>query len=99
MANVGMKLGAFNDSAVDESQVLARLGWLRDVIAPRLERYLGYYRNPSTELSASLACGRSAGFMVRPFRQYQELGLPARVTGFPGAADGTCTALGSIDSQ
>jgi hypothetical protein len=79
--------------------ILPRLLWLRDVIAPRLERYLGYYRNFTTELAQTLPCSINTSFAVRPFRQYQELGLPARITGFRRNADGAAVATGSIDIQ
>ncbi len=51
------------------------------------------------ELAAILPCAENASFAVRPFRQYQELGLPARITGFRCAADGHVVAVGSIDIQ
>lgn len=82
-----------------EEDLLARLAWLRDAIAPRLERFLGYYRNPTSDLSAVLPCAPAASFSVRPFRQYQELGLPSRITGFRRAADGTAVATGTMDVQ
>jgi hypothetical protein len=82
-----------------EEDLLARLAWLRDAVAPRLKRYLGYYRNPTTDLASVLPCSPAASFPVRPFRQYQELGLPARITGFRCAADGTAVATGTMDVQ
>jgi len=87
------------EGGVEERDLLARLAWLRDVIGPRLERFLGYYRNPTTELAAGLSCGMGTSFAVRPFRQYQELGLPARITGFRRAADGAGSATGTVDTQ
>src|SRR4051812_27415051 len=67
---------------IHEGDLFARLAWLRDVIGPRLERYLGYYRNTTSELAAVLPCAPNAAFAVRSFRQFQELGLPGRITGF-----------------
>ncbi len=99
MAIAALMLGRFADPGLTQEDLLARLAWLRDVIGPRMERYLGYYRNPMTELAA--ACGSAAGasFLVRPWRQYQEIGLPARITGFRRAADGGCAATGIVDVQ
>jgi hypothetical protein len=99
MAIVTLLLERFGDPALNEDDLLARLAWLRDAVAPRLERYLGYYRNPTTDLAAALPCPMGAPFRVRPFRQYQEIGLPARITGFRHAADGRCAALGDVDLQ
>ncbi|MCL2648126.1 MAG: phage portal protein [Phycisphaerales bacterium] len=94
-----LQLGAFGDEQINEQDLLARLAWLRDVIGPRLERFLGYYRNPTTALAASLSCGTGVSFAVRPFRQFQELGLPARITGFRRAADGAASSTGAVDVQ
>jgi hypothetical protein len=94
-----LSLGTFADPALNANDLLARLAWLRDVVRPRLERFLGYYRNPTTELAAILPCPLGTSFSVRPFRQYQELGLPARITGFRRAADGAATATGAIEVQ
>ena len=94
-----LALSHFSDPGLTADTLIPRMLWLRDVIGPRLERYLGYYRNHTTELAATLPCSMSASFAVRPFRQYQELGLPARITGFRRAADGAATATGAIDVQ
>ena len=99
MAIATLLLERFGDPALRQDDLLARLAWLRDVVAPRLERFLGYYRNPTTELSAALPCAAGADFAVRPFRQYQEIGLPARITGFRRAADGACAPVGTVDLQ
>ncbi|HEY4329906.1 MAG TPA: phage portal protein [Phycisphaerae bacterium] len=99
MALATLMLEHFGDPHLNDVEVLARLAWLRDIVSPRLERYLGYYRNPVTELAAALACGTTARFMVRPFRQYQEIGLPARITGFRRGADGGAAATGPVDIQ
>jgi hypothetical protein len=77
----------------------ARLAWLRHVVAPRLDRFLGYYRNPASDLAAAFPCPPASSFASRPFRQYQELGLPARITGFRRAADGAAVPTGSLDVQ
>jgi hypothetical protein len=94
-----LSLASFADPALAADDLLARLAWLRDIVRPRLERFLGYYRNPTTELAAVLPCPMGSSFSMRPFRQYQELGLPARITGFRRAADGAAIATGSIDIQ
>ncbi|MGN6367967.1 MAG: phage portal protein [Phycisphaerae bacterium] len=100
MADVSLSLGTFGDAALSGEDVLARLAWLREVVRPRLERFLGYYRNPTSELAAALPGAGGAGgasFAVRPFRQFQELGLPARITGFRRSAEGTAVPTGAID--
>ncbi len=94
-----LSLNAFHDPALSEEDLLARLTWLRDIITPRLERFLGYYRNPTTELAAAFPCPPAATFTMRPFRQFQELGLPARITGFRRCADGGGTPIGTLDVQ
>src|SRR5579884_4278212 len=94
-----LMLTPFGDPALSADDLLARLAWLRDVIRPRLERCVGYYRNPTTELAGVLPCSAKTSFAVRPFRQYQELGLPARITGFRRSADGCAVPTGRIDSE
>jgi hypothetical protein len=99
MQNPTLSLAPFGDPTLSSDDLLARLAWLRDVVRPRLNRFLGYYRNSTTELAAALPCADNTSFAVRPFRQYQELGLPARITGFRCSADGHAVATGSIDIQ
>ena len=99
MADATLSLATFGDATLSSDDLLARLAWLRDVVRPRLERYLGYYRNPTSELAAALPGAARASFAVRPFRQYQELGLPARITGFRRSADGVAVPTGAIDIQ
>jgi hypothetical protein len=99
MADAYLSLSTFGDPTLSGADLLARLAWLRDVVRPRLERYLGYYRNPTSELATAVAGGARASFAVRPFRQYQELGLPARITGFRRSAEGTAVPTGAIDVQ
>ena len=94
-----LSLNAFHDPALSQADLLARLAWLRDIITPRMERFLGYYRNPTTELAAAFPCPPAATFPMRPFRQFQELGLPARITGFRRCADGGSTPIGTLDIQ
>src|SRR5436309_1413151 len=94
-----MDMSGFAGGALAAEELAARLAWLRDVVEPRVSRFLGYYRNSTTELSGSLPCGMGTSFAVRPFRQYQELGLPARITGFRRAADGGAVPTGTIDLQ
>ncbi len=88
MGITALELQHFGDPALNEQDLLARLAWLRDAVAPRLERFLGYYRNPTSSLAAAYPCPANACFPMRPYRQFQELGLPARITGFRRAADG-----------
>src|SRR5262245_60096706 len=99
MAIASLSLEKFQNPRLTEENLLARLAWLRDVVAPRLDRFLGYYRNYASELAESLPCPGSALFSVRPFRQFQEIGLPARITGFKRSSSGASTALGAIDTQ
>jgi hypothetical protein len=99
MAITELAVEGFADSELTTEVLAPRLMWLRDVIGPRLERYLGYYRNSTTDLAETLPCAASTSFAVRPFRQYQELGLPARITGFRRAADGAAVVTGAIDVQ
>ena len=35
-------LDGFGDSGLKGEEVLARMAWMREAVAPRLERYLGY---------------------------------------------------------
>ncbi len=99
MQSENLSLAAFADPALCADDLLARLAWLRSIVRPRLERFLGYYRNPTTELAAILPCSPGTHFAIRPFRQFQELGLPAHITGFRRAADGTAMPVGAIDIQ
>jgi len=101
MAITALRLENFGDPGLSETDLLARLAWLRDVIGPRLERFLGYYRNPTSGLAEAYPCPPRAHFACRPFRQFQELGLPARITGFRRAADGSaaCGPAGEIQRK
>lgn len=83
--------GLFSDD------LLSRLHQLRSTLAPRLARNLGYYQNPRMDLAFYLPGPRNAALPVRPYRQFQELGLPARITGFRTAADGALSPTGPID--
>ncbi|HVS72541.1 MAG TPA: phage portal protein [Phycisphaerae bacterium] len=95
----GLQVELFGDATLTSETVAARVAWLRDVVRPRLERFLGYYRNLMTELEGALPCAAGTRFAVAPFRQFQEWGLPARLTGFRRAADGGASATGLIDVQ
>jgi hypothetical protein len=97
MATAALKIERFGDTGLAAENVTARLTWLREVVGPRLERFMGYYRNPTGELEGSLPCAAGTRFSVRPFRQYQELGLPARVTGFRRGSAGGASAVGAMD--
>ncbi len=97
MVHAGLKVERFGDAGLTGEAVEARLEWLRDVVAPRLEQFMGYYRNPTMDLAGALACGAGTPFSMRPFRQFQELGLPTRITGFRRAADGGACAAGAMD--
>lgn len=93
----GWKLETFGIAGLTGEGLSSRLTWLQDVVGPRLERFMGYYRNPTFALEAALPCATGTRFAVRPFRQYQELGLPARVTGFRRGSDGGASAAGTMD--
>ncbi|HVX83675.1 MAG TPA: phage portal protein [Phycisphaerae bacterium] len=95
----GLQVELFGDPTLTGDTVAARVAWLRDVVRPRLERFLGYYRNLMSELEGALPCAAGTRFAVAPFRQFQELGLPARLTGFRRGADGGASATGLIDVQ
>ena len=94
----GLKVERYGDAGLTAEAVAARLAWLREVVGPRLERFMGYYRNPTSELEGSLPCAAGMRFSVRPSRQYQELGLPGRLTGFRRGADGGASAVGAAAS-
>jgi len=98
MALATLFLNRLGASAPDESDLLNRLAWQRDVVRPRLERYLGYYRNTTTELATLLPCGMATQFATRPFRQFQEIGLPTRITGFRCASDGSASAVSNLEA-
>ncbi len=51
---------------------------LDEVDRPRMRRWWNYYRNPTTPLPP----GTAQTGAERPYRQAQEWGLPARITGF-----------------
>ena len=100
MADDSLSLMPFRDGTLSAELILPRLAWLAEVVGPRLERFMGYYRNPASELAAVLPCSPGTRFAVRPFRQFQELGLPARITGFRQASDGGAVAAScAIDAR
>ncbi|MEI8198294.1 MAG: hypothetical protein WCI73_20565, partial [Phycisphaerae bacterium] len=80
-------------------ELLDRLAYHRQVNAPRLGRYMGYYRNPMSDLLTYLSAAPSTAFSMRPYRQYQEIGLPTRITGFRVTTDGTPQPAGPLDAQ
>lgn len=80
-------------------ELFDRLAYHRQVNAPRLARYMGYYRNPMSDLLTYLPSSPSCTFSMRPYRQYQEVGLPTRITGFRVTTDGTPQSAGPLDSQ
>ncbi len=90
---------AFRDPMLTDQTLLPRLAWLRDVVGPRLDKFLGYYRNPMTELTQYLPGSPTASLSVRPYRQFQEMGLPARITGFRTRPDGTPVPNGAVEVQ
>ncbi len=94
-----LDLAGLGETGLTAEAVTGRLEWMREVVRPRLGRYLGYYRNASSELARYLACGLGASLVVRPYRQYQEMGLPARITGFRHNAAGVPTVNGRVDLQ
>jgi len=73
----------------------AQLAWLGDVVAPRLERFMGYYRNPARPLTAFLPTSSNATLPTRPYRLFQEVGLPARITGFRVNSEGDAQPSGT----
>jgi Phage portal protein, SPP1 Gp6-like len=64
---------------------------------PRYRRLWAYYRNPMRVCGAGSAAVGAAESAERPYRQAQEWGLPARITGF--RAGGEPFADASLGSQ
>jgi hypothetical protein len=80
-------------------EVPQRLERMVREVGPRLQRYYGYYRNPSYDLGGLLAAGPGVALTVRPYRQYQEIGLPARITGLRQGFEGSITPTGALEVQ
>ena len=59
----------------DEEQIVEQIERLRGVDRPRYRRLWAYCHNPMRVV------GRAEGDQDRPYRQAQEWGLPARITG------------------
>jgi hypothetical protein len=77
------------DQAFPSSQMLSeRIERLIEAERPRYRRFWSYYRNPM-RLSAALSSDEGAS-STRPYRQAQEWGLPARITGALPGGDPTC---------
>ena len=60
---------------------------------------MGYYRNPMSELADYLPAPSSSTLGVRLYRQYQEIGLPCRITGFRHTPSGCPVSSGSLDTD
>lgn len=67
------------ESGVSGAELSEAVERLVEVESPRLRRLWNYYRNPM--LPAAVG-GSEGGGSERPYRQAQEWGLPARITGF-----------------
>ena len=68
-----------NDLPADAADFRRRAARLLEVDAPAYRRMWDYYRNPAAP--AADAAPDEAGASDRPYRQAQEWGLPARITG------------------
>lgn len=99
MATNLQNLPAFPELGMTFPELMDRLKWHRRAVVPRLNRLMGYYRNPMNDLTEYLPGSPTASFATRPYRQYQELGLPTRITGFRVTTDGTPLPTGSLDVQ
>jgi hypothetical protein len=97
MPHPAIQLDTFPD--LDPATFLRQLIDLQNTTAPRMARAMGYYQNPRCDLSALVPGPSAAPLSVRPYRQFQEIGLPARITGFRCAIDGATTPIGPIDLQ
>ena len=60
---------------------------------------MNYYRNPAVPLTTFLPNARSLTLNARIYRQYQEVGLPTRITGFRLTPDGLPIPSGTLDVQ
>jgi hypothetical protein len=83
---------------IDANPMAGEVETLRLKVRPRLARLMGYYRNPISELSEFLP-SRGSSIGVRPYRQYQEIGLPARITGFRSREGGEVFLSGSVETN
>ncbi len=72
------QLKSLNTPNLTEQNLSAALARLASVDRPRLGRLWAYYKNPSR-----VDCGNSD----RPYRQAQEWGLPARITGMRAGSE------------
>ena len=86
-------------SALDPAALKDGLDTLRAAARPRLARLMGYYRNPLTDIARYLAYSPAASLSIRPYRQFQELGLPTRITGFRHTSAGDPVPAGSVEVQ
>ena len=94
-----LQLAPFADPLLTPEALLHRLGHLREAVAPAMARRMNYYRNPATPLASFLPSARSLTLNARLYRQYQEVGLPTRITGFRQTPEGLPIPAGSLDIQ
>ena len=99
MSQIQLQLEPFADPGLSAERLLARLAILRDCIAPAMARRMNYYRNPAVPLATFLPNARSLTLNARLYRQYQEVGLPTRITGFRHTPDGLPVPIGALDIQ
>src|SRR5687768_14499329 len=88
--------------AIDDDRLLKHLSdgaqRLLRIDGPRYRRLWGYYRNPMKVLGGDLATDSTNS--QRPYRQAQEWGLPARITGYRSATElGDGTAIEEADRK
>lgn len=99
MSPLALDLSAFPTLPLTSGELLHRLACQRDLAGPRLARFMGYYRNPMSELADYLPVGRGVTLASHPYRQYQEIGLPVRITGFRHTAEGLPVPLVPLERQ
>lgn len=82
-------LRATHDPLLNPERIAECLKHLREQVARKHQRFLNYYRNPESPLAAAMVMGTRVSNNARPWRQYQEVGLPARLTGLCMSSEGT----------
>ncbi len=70
-----------HDPLLNPDHILSEIEKLRTIVSPRHKRFMNYYRNPEAPLIQVMALGSRSSLSARAWWQYQEVGLPARLTG------------------
>ena len=98
MKRCDLSLAPFADPTLDPAALAAALQHRQGRTARQLARFMGYYRNPARDLIDLLPFSRHATMAFRPYRLYQEIGLPTRLTGFRVAGDGEPVLAGPLEA-